>query len=305
MRRFIRLPLLALTALILAVQAPGHAHAQDRRIVCTLSLPLLALTALILAVQAPGLAHAQDRRIVCTLILDAATGAALRDEGDCDGRVTPASTFKIPLAVIAFERGLLAGPHAPFMSWQPGDPDWGGADWTRDTDPARWMRYSVVWYSQRLTRALGAGTVADHLRAFGFGNADMSGDPGFDNGVDRAWLTSSLIVSPREQAMFLRRLVHDDLPVAPQAMAQARGLVPGHEAGGWRLFGKTGAAYPRRADRSFDRTRGWGWFVGWADSGDRRLIFVRLTQELRRNAQSPGHATRDALLAEWPGLVRR
>ena len=98
--------------------------------------------------------------VLCTLIVDAETGATLREDGDCDSRVTPASTFKIPLAVMGYDAGILTDTRTPVMTYQAGDPDWGGANWTRDTDPASWMRFSVVWYSQRITRRLGAETLS-------------------------------------------------------------------------------------------------------------------------------------------------
>ena len=82
------------------------------------------------------------------------------------------------------------------MAFQAGDPDRGGANWTKDTDPADWMRYSVVWYSQRITHAIGAESLARHTRDYAYGNADFSGDPGFDNGLKRAWIASSLRLSP-------------------------------------------------------------------------------------------------------------
>ena len=256
-----------------------------------------------LALLLSPVAGQAEPRTVCTLILEAAPGAVLLEEGDCHSRTTPASTFKIPLAVMAYDAGLLTDAHAPVMAFRPGDPDWGGATWTRDTDPTDWMRYSVVWYSQRLTHAMGADRLARYAQAFGYGNADLSGDPGLGNGLDRAWIASSLQVSPREQAAFLRALVQGTLPAAPQAMASARALVQQQEAGDWVLHGKTGGAYPRRADRSFDYARGWGWYVGWATQGERTLVFVRLTQARERSQTSPGLLTRDAFVQDWPGLI--
>ena len=172
-----------------------------------------------------------------------------------------------------------------------------------DTNPTDWMRYSVVWYSQRITRALGAEALTRYARAFGYGNADFSGDAGEDNGLERAWIASSLRISPREQAVFLRGLVTEELPASPEAMAAARGIVECAPVEGWTVCGKTGTAYPRRGDRSFDYGRGWGWFVGWAEREGQRLVFVRLTQARERSEGSPGNLTRDAVLAEWPGLM--
>ena len=252
--------------------------------------------------SAPASQAAAD--MVCTLIADAGTGVLLMEEGDCRSRVTPASTFKIPLAAMAYEAGILTDAHHPVMAFRDGDPDWGD-NWKRDTDPAGWMRHSVLWYSQRIAHALGAGTLSRHARDFGYGNADFSGDPGFDNGLERAWIASSLQVSPLEQAGFLRALVTGTLPVSASAMAHTREIVESRDRGGWTIHGKTGAAYPRRQDRSFDHARGWGWYVGWAEQGGRVLIFVSLTQARERSAASPGNLTRDAFLRDWPALVQR
>lgn len=244
-----------------------------------------------------------EAEVLCTLVVDARDGAVVVETGNCDGRVTPASTFKVALAAMAFDAGLLRDAHAPVMEWRPGDPDWGGANWTRDTDPTDWIRYSVVWYSQRLTRAMGAEALTRHARAFAYGNADFGGDPGRDNGLERAWLASSLRISPREQVTFLRALARGTLPVAAEAMVRARGLVEHRAVGDWEVHGKTGAAAPRRADRSFDRAHAWGWYVGWAERDGRLLVFARLTQARERTGGSPGILTRDAFLAEWPGLA--
>ncbi|WP_284326945.1 class D beta-lactamase [Cypionkella aquatica] len=239
-------------------------------------------------------------QIVCTLIIAADSGAVLREDGDCATRVTPASTFKIALAVMGYDAGFLESPSQPVLSYQPGDPKWGGANWLRDTDPTDWMRYSVVWYSQRITRALGAETLTRYGQAFGYGNADFRGDPGQDNGLERAWIASSLQISPREQAAFLRALVTDDLPANAAAQAQARSIVECSAIEGWAVCGKTGTAYPRQSNGSFDYARGWGWFVGWADHAGDRLVFVRLTQARARSEGSPGVLARDAFLAAWP-----
>ncbi|UHC15027.1 class D beta-lactamase [Methylobacterium currus] len=187
------------------------------------------LVALILAASAPRLAQAGT---LCTIVMDAMDGRVLLEHGDCRARVTPASTFKIPLAVMGFDSGFLTDAHAPVQPYKAGDPDWGGEAWRQPTDPTRWLKYSVVWYSQRITHALGEARVTEYARKLGFGNADISGDPGRANGLDRAWIASSLQVSPYEQVVFLRRLVNHALPVSAQAMAKAEDVVEVSPAGG-------------------------------------------------------------------------
>jgi len=163
----------------------------------------------------------------------------------------------------------------------------------------------VVWYSRAITRALGAARLSDYARAFDYGNADFTGDPGAGNGLERSWISSSLKLTPRQQLAFMRKLVNRQLPVSRAAMDTTLAILQKRDAGGWKLVGKTGSAYPRRPDSSFDRARGWGWYIGAATKGDQTLIFVRLDQDEGREAISGGLRARDALLAEWPSLMAR
>ena len=188
-------------------------------------------------------------RTLCTLVTDAANGAVLREEGDCRTRVTPASTFKIPLAVIGFEAGVLTDAHMPVFDFKPGYPDWGGPAWHAPTDPTRWLAYSVVWYSQIVAHRLGRAKLQAETARLGFGNADFSGDPGQDNGLDRAWIMSSLKVSPTEQVAFLRRLATRTLPVSAHTLDETLKIVTMSPAGdGWTLHG-----VPAQGRRRFRR----------------------------------------------------
>jgi beta-lactamase class D len=242
-------------------------------------------------------------RTLCTLVADASDLRTLIEQGDCGTRVTPASTFKIALAVMGFDAGVLPDPHHPLLTQRSGDPDWGGEAWRRPTDPVRWLKYSVVWYSQRVTHALGAARLGDYARQWGYGNADMSGDPGKGNGLDRAWLASSLKISPREQVVFLGRLVNHTLPVDASVYGKVDAVVESLDAGGWTVHGKTGMAYPRRSDGGFDEAHAYGWFVGWAGKEERRIVFARLIQDDAVTSGPAGNRARAAFLAELPQLM--
>jgi beta-lactamase class D len=259
---------------------------------------LALLSAALLALAAP--AHA---RTLCTLVADL-EGATLVEQGDCRTRVTPASIFKIPLAVIGFDAGVLQDAHAPVLNQQTGDPDWGGENWRKPVDPAAWMKYSVVWYSQRITRALGAARLTEAMTRYGFGAADFSGDPGKNNGLERAWLTSSLKVSPAEQIAFLRKLVKRDLPVSAHALDQTHRIIETTPApDGWTVKGKTGSAYPRNPDGELDPSRAWGWYIGWAEKNGRTLLIARLDQDEKLDPVSSGLRVRAALLRALPTLA--
>jgi beta-lactamase class D len=254
-------------------------------------------------VVAPLAAHAKT---VCTVVADAADGKVLLQEGDCRTRVTPASTFKIPLAVMGFDAGFLTDAQSPSIPFRKGYPDWGGAAWTQPTDPTRWMKYSVVWYSQQIAEALGVERLKSYATAFDYGNADFTGDPGKNNALERAWISSSLKISPLEQTAFLTKFINRTLPVKQQVFNEVNRIVELTSIdSGWMVHGKTGTAFPRKADGSFDRDRAWGWFVGWAEKGNRTLVFARLAQDEKKVAGSGGARARDAILTELPALLER
>ena len=253
-----------------------------------------------------SISPAAQAATICTAIADAASGTVLLQEGNCIDRVTPASTFKIALSLMGYDAGFLKDQHAPRLPYRQGYVDWGGAAWRQETDPARWMQYSVVWYSQQITQGLGAARFQKYTRSLGYGNADVSGDPGKDNSLERSWISSSLKISPLEQLGFLRKLVNHQLPVSRQAMDQTASLTRLADLpGGWQLHGKTGAAFPRRSDGSFDEAHGHGWFVGWASKGERTFVFARLVQDEQAGQQSAGLRTREAMLKELPALLEQ
>lgn len=243
-------------------------------------------------------------RTICTVIADAETGTVLREDGDCRTRVTPASTFKIALSVMGFDAGILTSAGTPSLPFQEGYADWGGEAWRQDTTPQRWMTYSVVWFSQQITAQLGVDRLQRYAQAMEYGNADFAGDAGKNNALERAWISSSLQISPIEQMAFLCNLVKRTLPVQPQAMEMTLAILDRSiTADGWTVSGKTGSAYPRLGDGSFDRASGWGWFVGYAKRGGRTLAFARLIQDEQRQSISGGLRARDGLLAEWDALA--
>jgi beta-lactamase class D len=261
-----------------------------------------ALAALLMSLCFGSVAEAKT---LCLLVADAASGKVLIEEGDCHSRVTPASTTKIPLALMGFDSGFLTSTSEPALPFKKGYADWAGPEWRQTTDPTYWMKHSVVWYSHRITEALGARRLTEYAEAFRFGNADFSGDPGQDNGLERAWISSSLQISPLEQVAFLRRFVTRKLPVSDAAINLTAAIMEQWPtSGGWSIAGKTGSAFPRKANGSFDRSRAWGWFVGWAQRDGRTLVFARLDQDTEQRASiSSGRVVRDALLAQWDGLV--
>ncbi|HEV7248628.1 MAG TPA: class D beta-lactamase [Shinella sp.] len=256
------------------------------------------------ALLAAGFSMPAEARIICTIVADAGSDEVFLEQGDCATRVTPASTFKVPLAVMGYDSGYLEDAEEPVLPFMKGYPDWGGDAWRQPTSPKRWMEYSVVWYSQRIAEFLGYQQLRDYADAFGYGNADMAGDPGKDNGLERAWIASSLKISPREQVEFLKKLVNHELPVAADAMDRAMEIVERRDIeDGWGVQGKTGMAYPRQADGSFNYNTPWGWYVGWARRDERTVVFARLIQDEKKQEPRTSLRARDSILKELPGIL--
>lgn len=240
---------------------------------------------------------------VCTILADAGTGAILvRDGTVCDRRAPPQSTFKLPLALMGFDSGILLDAHTPRWDYRP---DYGGVREVEKTahDPASWQAVSVVWYSQQLTRRLGAERFAAYVSAFGYGNRNLAGDPGKNNGLARAWLSSSLRISPDEQIAFLLALRARTLPVSAHAYAMTDAAVPRFRAGDWQVQGKTGSGWLRGGDGKLDKSRPLGWFVGWARRSGREIVFARLLLENRPLDMPASFLARDGLLADLPRLA--
>lgn len=245
-----------------------------------------------------------DTRTLCTIVADATTGGVLAERGDgCATRVTSASTFKIALSLMGFDAGVLTDTQTPTLPFRAGYPDWGGDAWRQPTDPARWMRYSVFWYSQQITRRLGQARFARYTKRFGYGNADVSPGPGEFAGMQGAWNTGSLRIAPREQITFLRAIVNRTLPVSAHAFEMTdRITLIDAQPDGWIVHGKTGTGSPGN-DGRFDRAHAYGWFVGWASRGGRSVVFANLIQDDAPHDVNAGLRSRDALLAELPALA--
>lgn len=122
---------------------------------------------------------------------------------ECDRRTLPASTFKVPHALIALDSGVVTP--ATVMKWDGTRQDF--PSWERDHSLDSAMKSSVVWFFQRAARSIGRDRELEHLRAFGYGSATFSG------AVDAFWLNGDLTISPREQIGFLERMFGGTLPI--------------------------------------------------------------------------------------------
>lgn len=233
-----------------------------------------------------------ERSDGCFIIYDLKNDQILSIYGEerCKQRYAACSTFKMPLAVMAFDAGILNDENTIFK--------WDGIkrsmeSWNQDSTAASWMRNSVVWYSQRITPLLGKARLQSYLKAFSYGNQDISA------GLTGAWLTisktdsdpgrGSLKISAFEQLDFLKRFWTGKLPVSPDAIDKTTRITFLETSpNGFTLHGKTGSGYLDDLQGDF------GWFIGHIQGNAKEYLVITTF-------------TRDRTIsdARYPGMLAR
>lgn len=236
---------------------------------------ILVAAPLLGVVGAVATLTAQTPVAACVVIHDVAAGRTVGSaDATCATRLAPASTYKIPHALIALETGVVTA--TAVERWD-GTPYPGRAGWMRDHTVISALKPSVLWLFQRLAPRIGAARAHEWLTRFDYGNADTGGP------ITDYWLTGRLRVSPEEQVTFLRRFFDGSLPIAAAHVDAVRGGLrqqPGtvenatgvHPLGvTWRdgctLEAKTGAT--RMADGT-----GVSWLVGRWTFDARAYVFA-------------------------------
>ena len=234
----------------------------------------------------------------CVVIYEVATGTYWRSNASaCGTRLSPASTFKIPHALIALETGVVT----PQTLQQ-----WDGTKyatrpaWERPHALESAIQNSVLWFFQRTAVKIGPDRMRSFLERFRYGNVDTSGPP------DQYWVNGRLRISADEQVEFLRRFYARDLGIKPEhyetvfhALIEPPGGV--QNATGihalstkWRksdtLSAKTGAGMALS-----DPEVRVSWLVGRLSAGGKDYIFASNT--VRHGQLDPVDAARQAFNA--------
>lgn len=214
----------------------------------------------------------------------------------CAERISPESTFKIALSLMAFDQNLIT--QKTIFKWD--GVDKGMSAWNQDQTPHTWLSNSAVWVSRLITQQLGIAKIQMYLDKFNYGNKDFSGDPGKNNGLTNAWLSSSLKISADEQLHFLQRLYLTTLPVLPAAMnitKQNMHLEMAHP-NGWDFYGKTGTGYKTEQVATGQNPPQVGWFVGFLEQDGVAYAFVLNFSDLQNPVTSEAGGVRAKAMVE-------
>ena len=122
---------------------------------------------------------------------------------ECGRRTLPASTFKVPHALVALQTHVVTADSE--IKWDGIKRDY--PVWNRDQTLESAIRMSAVWVFQRFATAIGRQRELEYLRAFRYGSAT------FEHDVTNFWLNGDLQISPLEQTAFLRRMFSYELAV--------------------------------------------------------------------------------------------
>jgi beta-lactamase class D len=169
----------------------------------------------------------------------------------------PASTFKIPLALIALETGVVKDAHKDVLPWN-------GVEWivpacNADQTLATALARSCLPIFAEIGRRVGDERLKASLTALDYGNHDASGGYPY-------WVNGNLRISALEQIAFIDKLRLGNLPVSPEHMATVRDITTIESGDGYVIHAKTGWADSPDPDV--------GWIVGWVDRGDDSWLFA-------------------------------
>lgn len=266
------------------------------RILSSLLLALTLLSSTNARAETPPAPAPAKKHPGCFVLMDLKTGELKRNDAErCAKRMPPASTFKVPHALIALETGVVTDPSA-LRKWDGKKRDI--ADWNRDHSLESAIRYSVVWFFQGTAKQIGRERMKDWLHRFEYGNEDVSGD------LTQFWLGSPLRISPDEQVRFLARLYRNELPVSERSretvkriLVQSPDTAPERMkplAGPWPsgavVSGKTGSTHTQEDGDV-------RWLVGHVRSPRGEYVFASLVTGEKLEGPVALHAAVDELKA--------
>ncbi|GAA2411965.1 oxacillin-hydrolyzing class D beta-lactamase OXA-50 [Actinomadura vinacea] len=187
--------------------------------------------------------------------------------------MVPASTFKVPHALVALETGAVKSPDE-VIPWD-GTPQ-PYPEWEKDMTMREAVQISNAAAFQVIARRIGMDRERQWLHRLDFGNRQTG------TKVDRFWLDGPLKISAVEQTRFMERLAAARLPASRAHQRTVRDLIKQEERDGYALFAKSG--WQNAPDP------GTGWWAGWVERGGRVYTFA-LNIDIAKDGDAGKRAT--------------
>jgi beta-lactamase class D len=201
---------------------------------------------------------------------------------ECAIATAPASTFKVPHALIALETGVVTDPHAiaaydgsdvPFDTWKR----------AHSLDSA--IKWSVFPFFQRTAAAIGRERMLDQLRRLHYSRDT------FDKELTNFWNNGELLVTAGEQLDFLRRMFRYELPVSRKnvdivktALLMPEGSIT--NASGTHPFIPKKVVHGKTGNTRVNGERV-SWLIGHLEMNGKEFVFVA---RKRAKGELPGTA---------------
>ena len=204
--------------------------------------------------------------------------ATIVNPEECHVATVPASTFKLPHALIALQLGVVKDPDK-VETWD-GTKYWNEA-WHHDHSLRTAIRESVVWFFQRTAPAIGKERMEQWLAEMHYGNADASGP------IKTFWLDGgSLKISGDDQLAFVQKLFAGTLPIDAAHVETVKEIVRG-PIDDWKARLPAGATPPpttatfrAKTGTDSDSKGNVTWWVGAVEGPAGAWVFVSRVRAL-------------------------
>ncbi len=184
-----------------------------------------------------------------------------------DSAFLPASTFKIPHALIALETGI--ADDGDFTM------EWDGVErsvksWNRTHALKIAIQNSVVWFFRETAKRIGNPRMSEWLNKLDYGNKDI-------NGTEPFWLRGNLRITSNEQLKFMKQFYNESLPFKKESFEVVKNALLLEDTDTYSLYGKTGwAVY---------NGKNIGWLIGYVEGISGTYVYVTNVESGRENTK--------------------
>ena len=236
-----------------------------------------------------------DREVVkgvFVLCKSTAQNCTTNDVSRANTSYLPASTFKIPNALIALETGVIKNPDQVFK--------WDGApralkQWELDFNLRGAIQNSVVPIFQQFAVRIGEKRMQSYVHQFKYGNENIGG------GLDHFWLDGALRISATQQVEFLQRLNENKLPVSAYHQLIVKDILVSEATPEYVIRSKTG--YSLGAPGYGDRSKpGVAWWVGWIEKGT-EIYYFACNIDVEKESDLPARKSIVVSLLQSQGIL--
>ncbi|MBE8719722.1 class D beta-lactamase [Sphingobacterium pedocola] len=170
----------------------------------------------------------------------------------------PASTFKIPNAIVALETSIISSDSTVIK--------WNGEkrafeSWEKDLTFREAFQASCVPCFQEIARNIGVENMKNYLNKLHYPTMDVRNET-----LDNFWLYGNSRITQMEQIDFLQRFYTKKLPILTSTRNKMLKLFQIERTTDYTLNGKTGWSYNEKDNN--------GWFVGFFEKGERVYYFA-------------------------------